>query len=47
MIVILTLGGVQMLMIGVLGEYMWRTLVQSRSRKHFVIDELYDEENNV
>ena len=42
MIVILLLSGFQMLMLGVIGEYLWRTLDQVRGREHFVIDEIYD-----
>ena len=30
MIVVLVLGGMQMLMLGVIGEYLWRTLAQTR-----------------
>jgi dolichol-phosphate mannosyltransferase len=36
-------GGIQMIMLGVLGEYLWRTLDESRRRPAFVIDEIYDE----
>lgn len=35
-------GGIQMIMLGVLGEYLWRTLDESRRRPAFVIDEIYD-----
>ena len=35
-------SGVQMVMLGVLGEYLWRTLDESRRRPAFVIDEVYD-----
>jgi len=37
--IILFLGGVQMLMIGVVGEYLWRTLDESRRRPIFFIEE--------
>lgn len=37
--IILFLGGVQMLMIGVVGEYLWRTLDESRKRPIFFIEE--------
>lgn len=43
MIVILVLGGIQMLMLGVLGEYMWRILAQVRNREPYVIDRIIDE----
>ncbi len=35
-------GGVQMVMLGVLGEYLWRTLDESRRRPSFVVDEIYE-----
>ncbi len=38
MIVVLVLGGMQMLMLGVIGEYLWRTLAQARDRDLFVVD---------
>lgn len=34
-------SGIQMAMLGVLGEYLWRTLDEVRSRPPFVIDEVY------
>jgi dolichol-phosphate mannosyltransferase len=39
MIVVLVLGGMQMLMMGVLGEYLWRALDESRSRPRILIEE--------
>ena len=38
MVVVLVLGGLQMMMMGVLGEYMWRTLDQSRHRPTYLIE---------
>ena len=38
-LVMLFLGGVQMLMLGVLGEYLWRVLAQVRRTEPFIIDE--------
>ncbi len=38
MIVILTIGGVQMIMLGVLGEYLWRTFDESRGRPRYIIE---------
>ena len=38
MIVLLILGGLQMLMTGVLGEYVWRTLDESRRRPRFMVE---------
>jgi len=40
MMILLFTSGIQMMMIGVLGEYLWRTLEESRKRPHFVIDEI-------
>ena len=42
MIVILFMGGLQMLMLGVLGEYLWRTLAQVRNRDPYVIEAIVD-----
>lgn len=42
MVVILVLGGIQLLMLGVIGEYMWRTLAQARGRDAYVIEEVLD-----
>jgi dolichol-phosphate mannosyltransferase len=36
-------SGIQMTMLGVLGEYLWRTLDESRRRPAFVIDEIVSE----
>jgi len=42
MMVILTFtAGLQMTILGILGEYLWRTLDESRSRPSYVIDEIY------
>src|SRR5262249_32319637 len=35
-------AGIQMTMLGVLGEYLWRTLDETRRRPSFVIDEVID-----
>jgi polyisoprenyl-phosphate glycosyltransferase len=39
MVVVLALGGMQMLMLGVLGEYLWRTLDESRRRPRYFLEE--------
>ena len=39
MVAVLVIGGMQMLMMGVLGEYLWRTLDESRQRPRFLIEE--------
>lgn len=38
MTVLLIVSGVQMLMIGILGEYMWRNLDETRRRPRFIIE---------
>lgn len=38
MLAVLMLGGVQLTMIGVLGEYLWRILDESRGRPLYVVD---------
>lgn len=38
MVVMLVLGGVQLVTLGVLGEYIWRSLDQSRGRPPYVIE---------
>jgi dolichol-phosphate mannosyltransferase len=45
MIVILVVGGFQMLMLGIIGEYLWRTLSQVRNRDFYIIDEIYGKED--
>ncbi len=39
MVVVLVLGGVQMVMLGVLGEYLWRTLEHARRRPLYFIED--------
>ncbi len=38
-IVVLVLGGLQMMMLGVLGEYLWRTLEAARNRPTYFLEE--------
>ncbi|MCX6225987.1 MAG: glycosyltransferase family 2 protein [Bacteroidia bacterium] len=38
MVVVLVIGGMQMLMLGILGEYLWRALDESRKRPRYVIE---------
>jgi len=42
MILVLVLSGIQMLMIGIVGEYLWRVLDQVRERQPFIIERIYD-----
>lgn len=45
MILILVIGGFQMIMLGVIGEYLWRTLAQVRRRDMYLIDAIYESED--
>ncbi len=38
MVVILVVGGIQMLMMGILGEYLWRALDEARQRPQYLIE---------
>ena len=38
-VVVLVLGGVQMMMLGILGEYLWRTLEAARQRPAYFLEE--------
>jgi polyisoprenyl-phosphate glycosyltransferase len=38
MVAVLALGGIQMLMMGILGEYLWRALDETRHRPQFLIE---------
>jgi glycosyltransferase involved in cell wall biosynthesis len=42
MITILCLSGFQMIMIGIVGEYLWRALDQVRGRQPYIIDKIFD-----
>jgi dolichol-phosphate mannosyltransferase len=44
MIVMLTMGGIQMLMLGIIGEYLWRTLGEARRRPPYVIEAVFDQD---
>jgi dolichol-phosphate mannosyltransferase len=39
MVVVLVLGGFQLLMLGVLGEYLWRAFDEARGRPRYVVEE--------
>lgn len=39
MVVILIIGGIQMIMLGILGEYLWRNLEEARKKPIFFIEE--------
>jgi len=38
MMVVLVLGGLQLLTLGVLGEYLWRTLDEAKGRPLYLVD---------
>ncbi len=42
MVVVLVVGGIQMLMMGVLGEYLWRALDESRRRPRYLVEATTD-----
>ncbi len=42
MIMILVLSGFQMVMLGIIGEYLWRTLDQVRNRQRYIIDKVFE-----
>jgi glycosyltransferase involved in cell wall biosynthesis len=45
MVLIALTAGIQMIMLGALGEYLWRTLDESRKRPMYVIDEVIEGRN--
>jgi len=45
MVVILVIGGVQMMMLGILGEYLWRTYDESRRSPRYIIEYKLDSIN--
>lgn len=48
MIVVLILGGLQLTMLGILGEYVWRGFDESRGRPRFIIEDFcYRDDANV
>ena len=42
MIVVLVLGGFQSLMLGVIGEYLWRTMAQVQNRDMYIVNHVYE-----
>lgn len=47
MIVLTFTAGLQMMLLGILGEYLWRTLDEARGRPGFVVDTIYSAENEI
>ncbi len=46
MVVILIIGGIQMIMLGIIGEYLWRNLDESRNRPLYLIEKRTSNEFN-
>ncbi len=42
MIVVLVLGGLRFLMLGVIGEYLWRMLDETKRRPLFIVDRVVE-----
>jgi len=38
-VAVLVVGGLQMIMLGVLGEYVWRALDEARNRPRFIVED--------
>ncbi len=47
MLVILLTSGIQMVILGILGEYLWRNLDETRKRPRFIIDYSIEHKNEV
>jgi dolichol-phosphate mannosyltransferase len=47
MVVLLVVGGIQMLMMGVLGEYVWRALDEARQRPRYLIEATTEINQNI
>lgn len=45
MVVVLVVGGVQMMMMGILGEYLWRALDETRQRPRYIIERTTQDEH--
>ncbi len=45
MVVLLFVSSFQMIALGIIGEYVWRTLDESRNRPNYSVDQLIDETN--
>lgn len=43
MVIVLVFGGVQMMMLGIIGEYLWRTLEQARKRPLYFVEDASQE----
>ena len=43
MIIVIIMGGLQMIMLGVMGEYIWRTLDEARQRPKYIIEAILED----
>jgi glycosyltransferase involved in cell wall biosynthesis len=46
LVIVLVVGGIQMIMMGITGEYIWRTLDEVRSRPRYMIECILNEAQN-
>jgi len=47
MTVVLIIGGIQMIMLGIMGEYLWRALDESRRRPRYLIESIIGQRADV
>jgi hypothetical protein len=43
-VIVLVVGGIQLIMMGVTGEYIWRTLDEVRARPRYLIEEILNDD---
>lgn len=46
-VAVLVVGGVQMMMLGILGEYLWRTFDESRKRPQYVVEYVLESKDSL
>jgi hypothetical protein len=46
-VVVLVIGGIQMVMMGVLGEYLWRALDEARRRPRYLVEATINSDNQI
>jgi dolichol-phosphate mannosyltransferase len=47
MVVILIIGGIQMLSLGIIGEYLWRAYEETRKRPSFIVEKVIEEKESI
>jgi len=45
-IIVLLIGGVQLIMLGVIGEYLWRNVDETKKRPPFIVDEIFSKDSS-